>query len=134
MLVCAAPFLFGRARSSGGSHPTHVSIPVWIDPQPDSLNAGDIVATLNGRPAAISQVLGPSSDLVILVVLDVTGDISLVDPAKRALISQINGLPENAWVGLLRAQDGLSVVADPTPGRSELRMPSRRFPQQAKLA
>ena len=132
MLVCAAPFLFGRARSNGGSHPTHVSIPVWIDPQPDSLNAGDIVATLNGRPAAISQVLGPSSDLVILVVLDVTGDISLVDPAKRALISQINGLPENAWVGLLRAQDGLSVVADPTPDRSAIADAIQALPTTGK--
>lgn len=133
MLVCAAPCLFGgRARSSGGSHPTHVSIPVWIDPQPDSLNAGDIVATLNGQPAAISQVLGPSSDLVILVVLDVTGDISLVDPAKRALISQINGLPENAWVGLLRAQDGLSVVADPTPDRRAIADAIQALPTTGK--
>jgi hypothetical protein len=93
---------------------------MWIDPQPEALNAEDIVATLNGRPAAISQVLDPSSDIVILLVLDVTGDISLVDMAKRALIAEVRELPKNAWIGLLRAQDGLSVIADPTPDRKTI--------------
>jgi len=121
MLACLAPLLFGRrARSSGGSHPTHVSVPMWIDPQPEALKAEDILATLNGQPAAISQMLGPSSDLVILLVLDVTGDISLIDMAKRALIAEVKELPQNAWVGLLRAQDGLSVIVDPTPDRKTI--------------
>jgi|UPI000372A870 hypothetical protein len=133
MLVCLAPVLFGRrARSNAGSNPTHVSVPVWIDPQPKSLNAEDVVATLNGQSAAISQVLGPSSDLVVLVVLDVTGDISLIDLAKRALISQIDGLPENAWVGLLRAQDGLSVIADPTPDRKAITDAIQALPATGK--
>jgi hypothetical protein len=133
MLVCLAPLLFGRrARSNAGSNPTHVSVPVWIDPQPKSLNAEDVVATLNGQSAAISQVLGPSSDLVVLVVLDVTGDISLIDLAKRALISQIDGLPENAWVGLLRAQDGLSVIADPTPDRKAITDAIQALPATGK--
>jgi hypothetical protein len=121
MLVCLAPFVFGgRARPNAEPDPTHVLVPVWIDPPPKNLSAEDIVATLNGQPATISQVLDPSSDLVILLVLDVTGDISLVDLAKRALISQVEELPENAWVGLLRAQDGLSVIADPTADRKAI--------------
>jgi hypothetical protein len=93
---------------------------MWIDPQPEALKGEDIVATLNGQPAAISQMLGPSSDLVILLVLDVTGDISLIDMAKRALIAEVKELPKNAWVGLLRAQDGLSVIVDPTPDRKTI--------------
>ncbi|MGH9692891.1 MAG: hypothetical protein ACRD5Z_02030, partial [Bryobacteraceae bacterium] len=109
-----------------------MSVPVWIDPQPKSLDAKDMVATLNGQPAAISQVLGPSSDLVVLVVLDVTGDISLVELAKRALISQLDGLPENALVGLLRAQDGLTVIADPTSDRKAIADAIQALPATGK--
>jgi hypothetical protein len=76
--------------------------------------------TLNGKPAPVMKTLGPSSDLVVLLVLDVTGDISLIDAAKQALRQQIEDLPPNAWVGLLRAQDGLSVVTDPTPDRKAI--------------
>jgi hypothetical protein len=93
---------------------------MWVDPQPKCLAPQQLRVTLNGKPAPVLQILGPSSDLVILLVLDVTGDISLIDAAKQALRQQIEGLPPNAWVGLLRAQDGLSVVADPTPDRKAI--------------
>jgi hypothetical protein len=43
-----------------------------------------------------------------------------VDAAKHALIAQISKLPSNAWVGLLRDQDGLHVLADPGPNRQPL--------------
>ena len=67
----------------------------------------------------ISQ-LGPGSDQIILLVLDFTSDPSLVDAAKQALLAEISKLPSNAWVGLLRDQDGLHVLADPGPNRQPL--------------
>ncbi len=39
---------------------------------------------------------------------------------KQALIAEISKLPSNAWVGLLRDQDGLHVLADPSPNRQPL--------------
>ena len=105
------------AASPPSRPPTQIHIPVWFDPPPKCLTEQNLKVTLNGKPTAISRILDPSSDLVILLVLDVTGDISFIDPAKRALIEQVDALPANAWVGLLRAQDGLSVIADPTPDR-----------------
>lgn len=132
LLVCLASLLFGRARSGGSSLPTHILVPVWIDPQPKCLDRKDIAASLNGQPAEISRILGPSSDLIILLVLDVTGDVSLVAAAKRALIAQIDGLAGNAWVGLLRAQDGLSVIADPTPNRKAIAEAIQALPATGK--
>lgn len=91
------------------------SVPAWIEGA--NAMAPKFEAALNGRTAAISAQLGPSSDQLILIVLDVTGDPSYVEPARQALESEISRLPRNAWVALLRAQDGLHVLADPAPGR-----------------
>ena len=58
--------------------------------------------------------------MLILVVLDLTGDLSLVDPAKEALVAELRKMPSNAWAGLLRSQDGLRVLVDPGPDRESL--------------
>ena len=105
-LLCALP---AQAQE------LHVSVPAWIEGAEAAAPAFE--AALNGRPAAISAQLGPSSDQLILIVLDATGDPSYVDPAREALVSEISKLRSNTWVGLLRAQDGLHVLADPAPGR-----------------
>jgi hypothetical protein len=68
---------------------------------------------------ATSQ-LGPGSDQIILVVIDLTGDLALIEAAQQAVITEISKLPPNAWVGLLRDQDGLHVVADPGADRQPL--------------
>lgn len=97
---------------------TSVRIPVWIDGGAPAAQPR-FEAFLNNKPAPVIAAHGPGSDEVILVVLDLTGDISLIDPARQALISEIGKLPPNCWVGLLRDQDGLHVLADPGPGRTK---------------
>jgi len=96
-----------------------VSIPAWVEeghcgPTPK------FEATFNGKPAPVTSQLGPDSDQVVLVILDFTGELSLVEAAKQALMAEISKLPSNAWVGLLRDQDGLHVLADPAPNRQPL--------------
>ncbi len=108
MLGAAA---MARAQSA------QVSIPAWVEAEGDAAAAPAFEAMLNGEPAAIESQLGPSSDQVILVVMDVTDDPSLVDAARQALAAEVAKLPGNAWVGVLRAQDGLHVIADPGPDR-----------------
>lgn len=96
-----------------------VSIPVWIEGN----NCGTSVkfaATFDGKPVPVTSQLAPGSDQVILIVFDVTGDLSFMDPAKQAVISEVSKLPPNAWVGLLRDEDGLHVLADPSPDRKSL--------------
>jgi hypothetical protein len=97
----------------------NISIPAWIEGG-DCGTAPKFEATFNGKPAPVTAQLDPASDQIILVVFDVTGDVSLLDPAKQALISEVSKLPQNAWVGLLRDQDGLHVLADPSPNRQPL--------------
>jgi hypothetical protein len=93
-----------------------VRIPVWIEGEAPSA-APQFEALLNNKEARVTATRGPGSDQVILVVLDLTGDISLIDSARQALIAEIGKLPANCWVGLLRDQDGLHVLADPGPDR-----------------
>jgi hypothetical protein len=77
-----------------------------------------IQATLDRSEARIARVLTPADPQMLLLVLDMVGDLAAVEPAKEALISEIQKLPVETYVGVLRAQDGLSVLVDPTPDRT----------------
>ena len=65
---------------------------------------------------------------MLLLVLDLTGDTAQADPAKDAVIEAVNRLPESTYVALLRAQDGLRVLVDPTPDRAALASAIRDLP------
>jgi hypothetical protein len=97
----------------------HVSIPAWVE-EGQCGDAPKFEATLNGKPVLVTSQLGPGSDQIILLVVDFTSEASLVDAAKEALKAEISKLPPNIWVGLLRDQDGLHVLADPNPKRQPL--------------
>ena len=92
-----------------------VSIPAWVETS--VCDAPKFEATLNGNPVPVTSQFGPKSDQLVLIVLDLTGDLSLLEEAKPALIAAISKLPRNAWIGLLRDQDSLHVLADPSAAR-----------------
>ncbi len=96
-----------------------VAIPARIE-KSDCSDVPKFKSTLNGNPAPVRAQLGPSSDQIILVVFDLTGDLSRIEDARQAVIADISKLPPNAWVGVLRAQDGLHVLADPSPNRQKV--------------
>lgn len=110
-LFAAFAAVIARAQTT----PT-VSVPVWVD-KGECSKAPKFDPTLNGKPAQVKAKLGPTSDQIILVVFDLTGDLARIDAAKQAAIADISKLPKNDWVGVLRAQDGLHVLADPSPNR-----------------
>jgi von Willebrand factor type A domain len=112
-LFVAFAALIARAQT-----PT-VSISAWID-RGDCAGAPKFEPTLDGKPASVEQLADPTSDQIILIVLDLTGDLSRIDAAKQAMINDISKLPRNTWVGLLRDPDGLRVLADPTPNRQKV--------------
>lgn len=114
-----------------------IRVPVWVESKEDDpvgppLTASNIRATLDGDPARVVAVQGPGGDLMLLVVLDLTGDLSLVQPAKEALEEGISKLPPKAFVGLLRAQDGPKVLADPTPDRPAVTEQIQNLPISGK--
>ncbi|MCC6393242.1 MAG: hypothetical protein IT167_21760, partial [Bryobacterales bacterium] len=94
-------------------------IPFW-SPDNAAVPKDDIHVKLNGKPAKVSRYIGAKDDLLILLVLDWSGDLSLIDAARGALIAAIEKLPPNAQVGLLRVQDGLRVLLDPGTDRAQL--------------
>ncbi len=98
--------------------PQAVSIPFWV-------TAGETTAKLSakaaGAPVKVLRTRGPEHDMVLLVVLDLAGDLAQVDPAREALVAALEKLPVNVYIGLMRAQDGLRVLADPGPDRAKVR-------------
>ncbi len=102
-------------------------VTVWPDSaaplETDALNA-----TLNGAPARVVAARGPQDDLVVLLVLDLTQDLGLVELAKEALAASLGDLPDNAHVAILRAQDGLNVLLDPTDDRAAIRKAITELP------
>ena len=58
---------------------------------------------LDGTPAPINAELTPASAQIILVVLDLTGDLSRIEAAKQALIADIAGGAYPAMINILLA-------------------------------
>jgi hypothetical protein len=120
-LCSALPVLLLAVGTTGAlqAQTARVSIPAWIETsncnQPPKFEAA-----LNGKAVPVTAQLGPASDQIILLVLDLSGDLALLDAAKQALTTEISKLPANAWVGLLRTQNGMRVLADPGPNRQPL--------------
>jgi hypothetical protein len=86
----------------------------------DAVKSQELKARVNGVAAVLSKLLSPQEPLVLIVVLDLAGDLSLVDPARQALIAEIAKLPPNVSIALMRAQDGLRVLDDPGTPRDKL--------------
>jgi hypothetical protein len=78
------------------------------------------VLTDTGTEAKVLRVQSSDDELILLVVLDLVGDMALIAPARQALAAEIHNLPKTTWVGVLRAQDGMQVLVDPTPERDKV--------------
>ena len=112
MLVSAVLCL---ADGRDGRKSLHV--PLWTE---TSIGDGsELKASLNGEPAKVVGVLGPEDPMVLLLVLDLVGDLSQVAPAQRAIIEILESLPRHVFVGVMRAQDGFRVLADPSDDREK---------------
>ncbi len=128
----AAWSLAAAPANTASPHATFWSVPLWLEPADSSFAATDLAVSVNNQPAKIVKLLKTDSDLLILMVLDLTGDLALVEPAKEALVAELNKLPSNVWVGLLNAQGGLAVLADPTGNRESIAELIRSLPISGK--
>ena len=103
------------------AHPIQVRIPVWLDPASGDPPAQDFHVTIDGSAARVTGLQCPDDDLIILLVLDISsGDLTVMDSAKATAEETIHALPPNVYVGLLRAQDSLQVLEDPTTDRDTI--------------
>ncbi len=96
-----------------------ILVPVWA-PTGGTLPAESLTAQIGGEPTEVLSVQAPSDDLMLLVVLDLTDDLALVEQARTALLARIEKLPPNHMVGVLSAQNGLRVLTEPTSDRAKI--------------
>jgi hypothetical protein len=110
-----------------------LKVALWTDAQNGApLAAKDLSATLAGVESRVVDVKGPGDDLMLVTVLDLTGDLSLAEPAKDALAADIDKLPPRTTVAVMRAQDGAKVLADPGADRSAAVAAVRDLPVSGK--
>ena len=96
-----------------------IQVPVWT-PEGTPLSTEGLVATIGGEPTDVLGVQAPADDLMLLVVLDLTDDLALVEQARTALITRIENMPANHLIGVLSAQNGLRVLAEPTSDHAKV--------------
>jgi len=110
-----------------------LKVPVWADANQDPpLSAKDLSATVAGSASRVVDVRGPADNLILIAVLDLAGDLSLAEPAKDALAGEIGKLPPRVAVGVMRAQDGPKVLADPAADRAPAVAAVRNLPVSGK--
>lgn len=120
LFLCAVAVASGPAKT----RKERIVVPVWTAVNAENstpqLDGNKLTAKLGGAPARVEAVRGPGDELMVLLVSDLTEELSLVETARQALVSTIRALPEETYVGLMRAQDGLTVLVDPTTDRAAL--------------
>jgi len=94
-------------------------VPAW-PPNGAALTEESVTASIGGASAPVLEVRGPEDDLVLVVVLDLAGDLSLVDAARDTLIGEFDEFPENHYVAVMSAQDGLRPLSEPTADREKI--------------
>lgn len=127
MALACGMSLYGQSASRAGASSaqsgnakagTVLRVPVLeLDPPMD---AAAFQATANGNKAKVVAAKGPASDLVVLLVLDLTGEINLIDTARGVLAQMLPETPPNVWFAVLKAQDALEVLVDPTADREKV--------------
>lgn len=108
----------GLAADGGAPIPTVLRIAALQQDPP--LDKTAFRAALDNDPVKLGKIRGPQDDLIVLLVLDLTGDVSRIDAARSALAEQFKELPANTWLAVVKSQDLLQVLVDPTPDREKV--------------
>lgn len=104
-------------------------VAVWAD---TPVAAKDLSAAVAGAESRVVDVKGPDDNLLLVVVLDLAGDLSLAETAKEALAADIEKLPQRTAVAVMRAQDGPKVLTDPGADRAPAVAAVRDLPISGK--
>lgn len=110
-----------------------IRVAVWTDAKKDApLTAKDVTAAVAGTDSRVVDLKGPGDNLMLVLVLDLAGDLSLAETAKQALAEDIGKLPPKVAVAVMRAQDGPKVLADPGVDRAPAMAAVRDLPVSGK--
>jgi len=116
--------------------PTQLKVLILAPPNAKLRSVDDVQATVLGStaPAKVVGLVTPDHDLILMLVLDLAGDVSVADRAKDALAAELEQLPSTVHVALLRAQDDLRVILDPTLDRAAVQTAIRSTPVSGRAA
>lgn len=101
-----------------------LKIPVWVEEADgkfwNEAKRQTFKVFVEEKEVPIKSFQGPRNSTILLMVFDTVASLARVDQVRAELSEAIKGLPENYWIGLLRAQDELSVIHEPTSDRESL--------------
>lgn len=124
LLLMAATPTFAQKEKPDNAPKALLKIPVWVEEGGDQFwldgKRQTFKVFVEDRESPVKSFQTPKSSTILLVVFDTVADLARVDEARLALTNAINTLGQNYWVGLLKSQDGLSVIQEPTADRKLL--------------
>ncbi len=101
-----------------------VKFPVWVEKGTgDYWQEGKrrgFKVYVDDRETNLKSFQGPNNSTIILFIFDTVADLARVEMARQALTARIGKFERNYWIGLLRAQDGLRVLHEPTGDRDPI--------------
>ena len=99
--------------------------PVWAKGSDGSflarIPAANLRAWVEDEPVEIKALQAPAENLILLIVMDVVGDLTRIDAAREALVEALLDFGAREFAGILQAQDGLQVVEEPTDNREAIK-------------
>ena len=123
LLIVAAP-AFAQKDKADIAPKTLLKIPVWVEESEGKFwldgNRQEFRVFVEEKEAAVKSFQAPRSSTILLIVFDTVADLARVDQARMALTETIKTIGQNYWIGLLKAQDGLSVIQEPTADHAQL--------------
>jgi hypothetical protein len=127
LLLAIAAIAADRPRAKASV----VRVPVRVAGE-GPITASELAVRIDGAESSVERVKGPGDDLLLILVLDLSGELAEANAAKEALVQAVRALPPNVAVAVLRAQDGLSVAADPAADRDTAVMAISESPVSGK--
>ena len=105
---------------------TRFRVPLWIlqngIPITPPLLQEDLAFFADSAPLKIIRQTEPGSPTLLFLAFDLVGDLTTITPAKQAIINQVQELGPEYWVGLILAQETLSVLQEPTRNKKLLQV------------
>ena len=111
-------------------------VPLWVlkegTPIRSRIARGDLSLFIDSTPLKITRQEEPGTPTLLFLAFDLVEDQASINAAKQAIIHQIQKLGSEYWVGLIRAQETISVLQDPTKDKQLLLEKIRQSSQFGK--
>ena len=111
-------------------------VPLWVleegAPIQPRIGRGDLSIFAGSSPLQITRQEQPGTPTLLFLAFDLVEDQPSINAAKQALADEIRKLGPEYWVGLIGAQETLSVIQDPTKDKPLLLKKIRQSRQFGK--